>query len=277
MLTARPSNHSAPRMRGWLPSRRARVQVSPSLIVSQYDVAFSVVIKSTDGRHSLFLEPAGVQVLDLLPSDAAWGFDGNKILYTSAPLELRAGAWTHAPGHSDAKPAFHAVLFPGTKRQMEVTLTHAATLDFGNFVSSSANAERADLAKHYAALDVAFRQYSVGAFKSVGDAFYDERKGSKARLAAAHTSRHCQLAVLNAATPPALLCVCHLMRVALPVEGLRVRARRRCGVCGRRIVANGLNRCPLAATASPRFGSARSTRSCIRRRVRCCRSTARAP
>jgi len=97
-----------------------------------------------------------------------WAYNGDKILYTSAPLAIAADA-TGATWEALGEASFRAIAFPGTNRSVTVTFSLAATLTYDCALPSFDR-------KSLSALDVAFRQSSTRLFKCLGDAFFDERR-----------------------------------------------------------------------------------------------------
>ena len=153
----------------------ATLQVNPQLEVTQYDIKFQskldTPVKSVEGRQEIVED---VQLMQLLGNSGAssWAYDGALILYVSAPLALGAaaesGGWAHGEAHTDERPSFTKASFPGTNRSVKVTITMASKLTYSEVSSGICSRDA------LSALDVAFKQYSTTAFKSVGQGFYDE-------------------------------------------------------------------------------------------------------
>jgi eukaryotic translation initiation factor 2C len=147
--------------------------VRPTLVVTQYDVFFEPDVKNEEGRQEVI---QALGIMELLGGGHAsgWCFDGSKILYSSSALALPMGSTTAT--WQGGEERLTGLAFAGTKRQVTVTLSFAATLQAGERFASTDFGLRADDRKHLAVLDVCFKHAatSVG-LKALGTALFDTR------------------------------------------------------------------------------------------------------
>ena len=171
------------RSSGSVPIRTDRVQtnfvklsVAKTLRVTQYDVSFSKEIKSNEGKVEAVHAASVMDLLSAHPG-AGWCFDGEKILYASAPLTLPASNGNGGSHWCADGQYLQGTAFAGSGRQVYVKLKEAATLDYADFATSSS--DRAKLAvldiafKHYGSTPVA---YGGPGFLMLSDSCFDERK-----------------------------------------------------------------------------------------------------
>ena len=147
--------------------------VRPSLVVTQYDVVFEPPQKNEEGRQDVI---QALGIMELLGSGHAsgWCFDGSKILYSSSALALPMASTTAT--WQGGEESLMGVAFAGTRRQVTVKLSFAATLQVGERFASTDFGRRSDDRKHLAVLDVCFKHAatSVG-LKALGTALFDVR------------------------------------------------------------------------------------------------------
>ena len=149
--------------------------VRPTLVVTQYDVFFEPDVKNKEGRREVI---QALCIMQLLGDGHAsgWCFDGGMILYSSSALALPLPSSSTTATWQGGDERLTGLAFAGTRRQVAVTLSFAATLQVGERFASTDFGLRSDDRKHLAVLDVCFKHAatSVG-LKALGTALFDVR------------------------------------------------------------------------------------------------------